>query len=106
MILREFVFRRLDHAWRGNRSGDEGDTYRLEFLRWQRLRCESSPEAVTIPGDRGEAGDAFERDEVVDLAAFDECARVVAAAKAGVARPWPGVGYPARQILRIGTHPK
>src|SRR5438552_9148441 len=104
MLLREFVLHRLDHPRRGNRSGDEGDADRCEFL-WRQCLCrEPGPETVTVAGNRGEAGDTFARDEVVDLAAFDECARVITAAEAGVARAWPGFGDAARQILRIGAH--
>jgi len=98
--FRKLVLERLDHAGRGNRSGDERDADRLEFLRRHCLRGITGPEAVAVAGDGREAGDARVRDRVVDFRALDIRGAMVAATEARVARARPARRRVAREIRR------
>src|SRR5277367_4189265 len=76
----------FDLAWSRNRSRNKRNPHRLKWLGWQGLRGESCPKAVPIAGDGGKSGNPVLADEVVDLAAFDVGAAVIAAAEPGICR--------------------
>ena len=81
MIFREAMFEGFDQSRRGNRSGDKRDSHRLKCFGRKRLGRQPGPEAVTIAGHRREAGDAVIAHEIVNLAALDVRAAVIAAAE-------------------------
>src|SRR5690348_2418591 len=96
----------------GDRSADEAEADRLELAGRELRRGIARPEAVAVAGDDREAGDLLVAHEIVDFAAFDPCAAVIAAAEIGEAALWPrllrqarrevfGIGPPVESAQRI-----
>ncbi len=104
MLLGEDVLEGFDFTRRRDRSGDECDADRFEWLRRKGLGGEPGPEAVAIAGNRCEASDVVPANEIVDFGAFHIRAAVIAATEAGISSARPRTRQPCGKILRIGAH--
>src|SRR5581483_10521585 len=104
MLLGKDVLKGFDFARRRDRSGDEGDADRLEWLRGKGLGSKPGPEAMAIAGNRCEASDAMLTNEIVDFGAFHIRAAVIATPETGVSGAGPRTRQPCGKVLRIGAH--
>src|SRR5262245_13083298 len=84
------------------RSADEAQTHRFEWLRRERLRCIAGPEAVPVARHDREARDLRVADEIVNLAALDVSAAVIASADDRITAR-PRLRKARRQILRVDS---
>src|SRR5450432_191374 len=100
----EVVLQRFHESRCRDRSRDERDSNRLKWLRRKRFGRESSPEAMPVAGNGCKPGDPLPAHEIVDFAALNECAAMIAAAESCVTRSRPGFRQTGWQVLRVCTH--
>src|SRR4051812_26571057 len=106
MIFGKAMFKSFDQSRSGDRSCDEGNSYRFEGRGRKSLGGDASPETVPVSGDGSETSDPVIADKVINFAALNIRTAVVASAKARITRPRPGFRQALWEILRIGTKVK